>query len=1148
MGGLEPGAATLTVLFTDLVGSTAMRSALGDVRADEIRRTRHDRVITDRVVAHDGTVVKGLGDGFMCAFPVPSRALACAAEIQKQIERDNAGVVGPEQVHVRMGLSVGEVSLEEGDLFGTPVVEASRLCNAADGGQILAADVVSRVAGSRATLPSEPFGALELKGLAAPLETVEVIWRGAELGPPPLPEPPGLDRRVPFVGRRLEFLALGAAWGRARERARNLAVVTGGSGSGVTRLVTELAAKVHEDEQALVLYGRCEQAVGYAYQPFAEALRRYVEDLPHQGAAARLGRLGAALDPLAPELGLAARFDLAPLEPLPPELARVRFEDAVTEWLSAAAADSPVLLVVDDAQWATAPTIDLLARVLRGTVGRKLLVALTYDPAAVSQTHPVAGLLGGLRAESHPVERVEVAPFDVEAAAALVDAVVDEPLGELSDWLAAYLVERVGGSPRLLVENVRMLLTAGVLRPFPPPATGWELHVTEVMPPPVLRTEAEAARWALDRVPEVTRGVLRVAAVLGVEFDERVLRTLSGVDEEAVAVALAEARAAGVLLPLAGVQPRHVFALPVTRTVLYDEVEQARRAVLHSRACDVLDPREPVRSRRRLAELARHAALAVVTDGTEPGPAGAVERAVAYAQAAGDRALAQFAAADAATWYRRAVEFGQRRGGLNEARRVELLVRLGEAERQAASPRARETLLEAGGAALRLGDVESAARAALGTGRDVPSQWAGPDQPVHDLLAEVATSPLAEPALRARVLGALAAESIWTEDAPMRFARSEEALSIARAVGDDRTLVDVLAARLAAVATADTVGERSELAAELEKLGRAIDDRRTATLAAVQTARLARELGDLRRSDDAMAEAEKAAAQLRLSALEWVVGLDRAARALFVGDLAAGERAAREALERGTRAGRPEANRLFQRFLLVLRSLQGRTREVASGLSDLAGGDPRLDGHVVARALVDVGRRDEAWPLYYAAYASSFSLGRTPLTAVSLANLSELAVHFGHREGADLLHDRLVASADLLVCGVTHQPAGAHYLGLLSGLLGEMDEAKAWFARAVEREDRAGAPLLAASSRVEWARMHLAEVGPGRERGVELARSAVEVAAAHGAAGLEATARAVLGQLAADSAPAAGPPPESPSVPPPVHPSPPPVAPAGGSM
>jgi len=131
--------ATYTVMFTDLVDSTAQRSRLGDVAADELQK-RHQAILRDAIEANSGDVVKTTGDGVMAAFLGAADGLACAVELQQSIHDWNESNV--ERFGVRVGLSLGDAMFEDDDLHGTPVVEAARLCANAVGGEILCAEVI----------------------------------------------------------------------------------------------------------------------------------------------------------------------------------------------------------------------------------------------------------------------------------------------------------------------------------------------------------------------------------------------------------------------------------------------------------------------------------------------------------------------------------------------------------------------------------------------------------------------------------------------------------------------------------------------------------------------------------------------------------------------------------------------------------------------------------------------------------------------------------------------------------------------------------------------------------------------------------------------------------------------------------------------
>jgi class 3 adenylate cyclase len=134
------GRSTAIVLFTDLVGSTELRSRLGEDAAEELRRD-HDRLIAGAVEANRGRLVKHLGDGVMATFIGASDALAAAVAMQQDLDRHNRSGTSDAPLAVRIGISAGDVTLEGEDCFGTPVIEAARLCAAAGGGRILRADL-----------------------------------------------------------------------------------------------------------------------------------------------------------------------------------------------------------------------------------------------------------------------------------------------------------------------------------------------------------------------------------------------------------------------------------------------------------------------------------------------------------------------------------------------------------------------------------------------------------------------------------------------------------------------------------------------------------------------------------------------------------------------------------------------------------------------------------------------------------------------------------------------------------------------------------------------------------------------------------------------------------------------------------------------
>jgi adenylate cyclase len=172
---------TVTILFTDIEGSTALAQRLGDKPYHGLL-AEHNRILREQVARHGGHEVKSLGDGFMVAFASATRALACAVDVQKAFAAYNAErasaraepVEAP--INVRIGLNTGESIEEAGDYFGTAVTLAARIANRAQGGQILVSEVVRTVGGSLAGVEFHDAGRKQLKGIKSRQRVYEVVW------------------------------------------------------------------------------------------------------------------------------------------------------------------------------------------------------------------------------------------------------------------------------------------------------------------------------------------------------------------------------------------------------------------------------------------------------------------------------------------------------------------------------------------------------------------------------------------------------------------------------------------------------------------------------------------------------------------------------------------------------------------------------------------------------------------------------------------------------------------------------------------------------------------------------------------------------------------------------------------------------------
>ncbi len=162
-----------TILFTDVEASTSLTDRLGDAKARDVLRA-HERIVRDALRSHGGSEVKTMGDGFMASFSSATKALECAIAMQRSFEEHNESAEEP--IRVRVGLNAGEPIAEEEDLFGTAVIVAARIAAKAEGGEIIASDVVRQLVAGKGFLFADR-GDTALRGFEDPVRLYEVRWR-----------------------------------------------------------------------------------------------------------------------------------------------------------------------------------------------------------------------------------------------------------------------------------------------------------------------------------------------------------------------------------------------------------------------------------------------------------------------------------------------------------------------------------------------------------------------------------------------------------------------------------------------------------------------------------------------------------------------------------------------------------------------------------------------------------------------------------------------------------------------------------------------------------------------------------------------------------------------------------------------------------
>jgi DNA-binding CsgD family transcriptional regulator len=507
---------------------------------------------------------------------------------------------------------------------------------------------------------------------------------------------PIIRPRTDLRGRQHELATLRQALSASHEGRLTVVVVHGEPGIGKSRLLDELAEDAARQEM-LVLHGAAFQAEGMPpYLPLLQALGAYVATAPVERLREQFGSRIGILATLLPEI-LERVGTPEPACPLPPEQERFRLYEAAATFLAAIAAASPLVLVLDDLQWADAATCDLLTYISGRAQSAALLVAGAYREGEAGENPGLVRALAELNRRRLLVT-IALQPLDAEASQALA---MDLLGGEIAPEVARLLYRQGEGNPFFLEELVRTLVED---RTLVHREGQWRLsaHPGRTLPPRVV----EAVRLRLGRLDPAVLDLLRVAAVIGRSSEPRMLSRAMGIDPEEVEDLLLAAVSAQ-LLRVEG--DSYAFTHDMVRETLYAEVGRERRRRLHQAIGEALLTADPP---RRVADLAFHFA-----------EAGDRNRGVAYALAAGQDAMRASAAVDAMAHYRTALRL---LGDGDLSRRAGALQGLGDAAMLAGDyPQAAEVYRAATAAFLQAGDTRGAAGASHRLGRALWRQEAG---------------------------------------------------------------------------------------------------------------------------------------------------------------------------------------------------------------------------------------------------------------------------------------------------------------------------------------------------------------------------------------------------------------------------------------
>ncbi len=1075
---------TAAILISDLVGSTRLETTVGPARADELRR-EHFEVLRRAIGEHGGLEVKNTGDGLMVAFKSASAAVECAKAMHQLIERRNRG--SDAELHIRIGIGMGESTIEDGDYFGMPSIEAARLCAKAPDDGILAGELVRMMAARGDRDAFTPVGELELKGMPEPVAAFEVAWRplGVEVSGVPLPAALTSVPTIAYVGRATERELLSKLWAQVKDGARRTVLISGEAGIGKTRLASHAALATHQ-EGAAVLWGAASEDLGAAYAPWIEAVGRYVEHAPEAVLRDHIARHGGEIARLA--RGLSQRVaDVPAPQESDSETERYLLFGAVAGLLESACDHGPVTLVLDDFQWADKQSLTLLRHVSRTIDRAPLMLLVTYRDSDLDRDHPMTDVLADLR-RVEGVERISLTGLGPDEVAAVLTAAAGHDIGDLGMQLAVEIAQETDGNPFFVGELLQHLTESGALTRDDDGRWRLTQTIAELGLPQSVR---DVVSRRIERLGEDLRQILAAASVLGRTFDLDVLTRLVDRSEDQILDALDTAIESSVVVESTERVGRFDFAHALINHTLYEGLSATRRARMHQRVAEALEDLYGEDPGERLPELANHWSRAVAaTDRV---------KAAGYARRAGERALEQLAPDDALRWFNQASELlGD---GAEEGERCDLLTGIGIAQKHVGDPAFRTTLLEASALAREGGDVPRQVRATLENNRGYYSAAGQVDRERVEALEAAIAAVDSDSSDRPLLLALLSAELTFEGDYPRVRALADEALATAREHGDRRSLARVLDwVSSTQLGSADAARTLWDLTTELESLADELVDPFLQLRAAQWRVAAALQLAEAAEMDRAAARAREISQEVGQPALLWLAEYFECARLLFHGQIEQAEATAIRAAGIGHESGQPDALIVAGVQLFVIRYEQGRLAELIELVEQRVAenpGFPTLEA-TLAFAYTELGRDEEAQAIFERAAADDFA--SLPFDAIGwingLARYADVAARLGATDAAAVIYDKLLPYRDRMVTSlVTVSGSVERPLGVLAATLERWADAEQHFTAAADLHERLGARLFLARTWMNHGRMLIARDRPGdRERAVELLERAVELA------------------------------------------------------
>jgi pilus assembly protein CpaF len=577
---------TVTIMFTDVEDSTRMLSTRGFTESHEIMKA-YEAIIDEKVAEHAGRRIKGLGDGFMISFGSVRHGVECALDIQQAIAAYS--MQNPERkIRIRIGLNTGEVVEEAGDIFGAAVNVAARVAGKAKGGEVLVSEVVRQLVGPVAEMQFTVRGRYKLKGFPDRWRLHQVTPGEVKEGPRALPTGDG------FVDREQERLDIRMMLDRAMTGAGGMLFLGGAPGIGASRLASEVAGEA-TSKGWLVLSGRCAEEGSAPFAPFREILAAAVAASPTRTLQEAAKDNGPLISHLVPSLRQKVRGLAAPGE-IPADKLREQLFHSIFDFLSDVRGAKPLLIVLDDLQWADHATVLLLRDLAERVSGSHMVVIGTYWDSELDSARPFGTVLSRLLRRRR-AQRITLGKLSDGSVEKIVAQVSETPLSPLQLMGIQAATEGnplfVEHSSLYMAESESMLGGSGRTQAS---FSEEDLELAQSVRGLIGRR--------LERLSEPAQRMLVAAAIVGRDFDIALLEAFGELSGHELRDALEEATR-GHFLTASG-PDKYRFAHDLVRQRVLGVVPLPRLQAYHLAVADTLERVYGKSGAERAGEIGHH--------------------------------------------------------------------------------------------------------------------------------------------------------------------------------------------------------------------------------------------------------------------------------------------------------------------------------------------------------------------------------------------------------------------------------------------------------------------------------------------------------------------------------------------------------------